>query len=778
MKYTSRSKKTCYLLLAIIACFILSIIAFSNTYVGLLNHLLVNPIASKLSNIIFPITIGVLIIAYYLIFALKERAIYTKRMALAVIIAVLHILAVKSNQWEYYTIGNSTCLMYGNVILFPLICEIVLYIYRMILKHKEYIIQVTKNIKSVFDVKQDLNDSDNFFEYESCHANNDSYKRSDFFDEVSEKLRKAFFFEGSFALGITGKWGSGKSTMLMELVKDVKADNNIDICFEFNPWSCDNADQIVSNFITTYKDQVKQYIPDLSDNIDSYAKLLIGSIDNTFTLSGILQNTSSILFNNTQTLQSQYKIISSRLKKSQVRCIIFIDDIDRLNHNEIMAILRLIRNTANFPNTVFVVAYDKEYVTSTMQNNNIINPASYLDKIFNLEIQLPKYEEYAICNELLDRFAAYFKFDKNSKESNKYRIFIEKSITGKDDTENTFYLVPKILVTNRDVIRFFNSFKLIWEITKKRDIFIVIEDLFYIELLRYKFKPLYDIIRDNPNSILSRETNSFEGYEFYTCCKIAISATNEPKFTPEYELHLSLNEILKDYTQTEIMLAEYIMDHVLFPLHGMGIDNISSVVAISRYFSFQFDDKSLPMVEFNQIVNTPLDKYGDYISPKLSTWLKDKNNVELISHLRNLLNSGNTVILWAYKLFVMMLQDSNDNIVRLSANILNSYVYHLEYKSDEQFSALLKLWDETLLIESKYLQRTHNSSIMLGLICADNLSVHLFKKIGDNEKRLIADFFTSAKSKDKLKGLLTTVASQIDNSSLIEPVSTLEGYLK
>ena len=63
---------------------------------------------------------------------------------------------------------------------------------------------------------------------------------------------------------------------------------------------------------------------------------------------------------------------------------IFIDDLDRLEGNELFEVLRLIRITANFRNVVFIVAYDRDYICNVLnESKNIKRAEEYIQKIFS-----------------------------------------------------------------------------------------------------------------------------------------------------------------------------------------------------------------------------------------------------------------------------------------------------------------------------------------------------------------------------------------------------------
>ena len=90
--------------------------------------------------------------------------------------------------------------------------------------------------------------------------------------------------------------------------------------------------------------------------------------------------------------------IENGLKQLDRPIVVTIDDIDRLAADEMFEVLRLIRNTAAFPNLIFIVCYDKDYVVRQIQNKGITDSELYLEKIFPLELSLPKTEEVSLVD--------------------------------------------------------------------------------------------------------------------------------------------------------------------------------------------------------------------------------------------------------------------------------------------------------------------------------------------------------------------------------------------
>ena len=74
--------------------------------------------------------------------------------------------------------------------------------------------------------------------------------------------------------------------------------------------------------------------------------------------------------------------------------------------NELFEVLRLIRITANFRNVVFVVAYDRDYICNVLnESKNIKRAEEYIQKIFHLEVSLPKFEDETLLDVFMDEIA-------------------------------------------------------------------------------------------------------------------------------------------------------------------------------------------------------------------------------------------------------------------------------------------------------------------------------------------------------------------------------------
>jgi predicted KAP-like P-loop ATPase len=91
---------------------------------------------------------------------------------------------------------------------------------------------------------------------------------------------------------------------------------------------------------------------------------------------------------------------------SNGRAVILIDEVDRLMPGEILQLFRLVRMVANFPNTTYVVAFDRQMVVDALAaqfNGARLAASRYLEKIFQAEIPLPFPETTLIKQKVVEK---------------------------------------------------------------------------------------------------------------------------------------------------------------------------------------------------------------------------------------------------------------------------------------------------------------------------------------------------------------------------------------
>jgi type II secretory pathway predicted ATPase ExeA len=323
----------------------------------------------------------------------------------------------------------------------------------------------------------------------------DLFNRSQYADSISKHIENTTS-EAAFAIAITGVWGSGKSDFLLRLNAKLN-ENDENICMSFNPWRVSKSDAIVEEFFKTLASTLKKYDQSITKTISDYAARVLKTAKETHWR--LLDSLISDWFGQ-DAIQDQYELINDTIKATGKRLVISIDDADRLTGKEVMEVLRLVRNTANFQNTFFVVGIDQEYVVSVLRNTkDFTREEEYLGKVFQLNIALPSIRKDSYVS-MIEQYL--ITKDMPAKEQEKLRSMIQSfgsGITTPDpdvflsfsylDREN---LLQRMLGSVRELKRFCNSFKIVYQLVKTE---VEIKDLFVLELIRNRNHFIYDCIR-------------------------------------------------------------------------------------------------------------------------------------------------------------------------------------------------------------------------------------------------------------------------------------------
>jgi KAP family P-loop domain len=352
----------------------------------------------------------------------------------------------------------------------------------------------------------------------------DLYNRKKFAFDLAEKIQSRIRQTnvGSLAIGISGEWGSGKTSFCNFIIENLDYKNRIVI--EFNPWRSSSPEKIIIDFFALLINQIKKFQPDLSNEISKYAKTLAEIDENIITKS--VETFSDFLFNS-DSKNETYDLINNIIKKSNKQIIIFIDDLDRLDTKEIVEVLRLIRNTANFYNVVYLVSYDKKYILEGVKTFNEYNYRQFLEKIFQIEFLLPKFDSAMLRNEIKTTLIKSI----GAQDSPEISAAIDYSgISGKSITN-------RVIKTQRDVIRFTNS--LLFDIKRTRNEVNII-DFYFVQLLKVKFADVYQFLSEHNDLLFIRENK-----------KLRLRATDEKGVNEDFLLaHRILGN--KDKSESEL----------------------------------------------------------------------------------------------------------------------------------------------------------------------------------------------------------------------------------
>ncbi len=389
-----------------------------------------------------------------------------------------------------------------------------------------------------------------------------------------ERLKKE-----SLAIGISGKWGSGKTSFLKTMMESMK-DDYLEI--SFNPWKCTDKVQIVSQFFTLMRKKIHGHDKPLKNAIQMYRDIVLNAdIHPSLTLlAKILPECKE-----EETLESLKNKIEKAISAEGAKPFaIFIDDLDRLEGDELFEVLRLIRVTANFRNMVFVVAYDREYICNVLnQSKNIERAEEYIQKIFHLEVSLPKFEEETLFDVFMEEFSRIYPLEE------KYEVRFRSSILQLCNSAEVSFtdFIPNF----RQARRFANIFALNLKAILSHTEDFIVRDFFGIELIHFAFPDVHHTLMYKPMTLLKQR---LEGLS-----KAKLLVYKEETNTPCAKLLKCLFPNVSDTGKTP--------------------REIRSQLSYANYFCYRLPNNSIGATEFEMVM---IEDDLEVIRDRIHNWMQ------------------------------------------------------------------------------------------------------------------------------------------------------------
>ncbi len=451
----------------------------------------------------------------------------------------------------------------------------------------------------------------------------DELGRKDYANSIADYILRKRNNSNSYAIGITGCWGEGK-TFFMELIKKRLKENKDCIIINFNPWYSSSPKALIQDFFTTLQNEIQLYNPNIGNSVKTYSRLLTKFYDNNNSLETLLD----VFSNSSSSMKEEFEQIRNAIKKINKKIIICIDDLDRLDKEEVVETIRLIRNTANFDNTIFIVTYDKKYVVSALKGINEYATDTYLEKIFQHEITLPAYEESYLMNQLLELLS--------DRIDDSVKNWFE-TLTSEFYYKLSFLFFFKNL---RSVNQFANSFCLPFALLKAD---ICEKDFFFIYLLWYKFPEVYRLIKNDFFHLNFFSSSYFEQTKLRGQHNIiALKPHNNKEKKSEHE-YVIMDYLASKYSAEEMKMIISLLK-ILFPFSNINHvsnnepDNYKRIYYpynFRKYFAFRISDKNISNDELN---NTFL-KNELAIKDRIEQWVRDEKHEVLFSFFEEKLNN-------------------------------------------------------------------------------------------------------------------------------------------
>jgi hypothetical protein len=352
----------------------------------------------------------------------------------------------------------------------------------------------------------------------------DRYGWSESFVPMLARVTRKWPAREGLTFGLYGQWGSGKSTIL-NLLERYLAERPEEYphtyIVRFNPWFYDNSKTLVISFFATMGERLKtlgkgEKWAEAGDLLKKVGKFLsvaskgvsvVGiRIDSEAfqeaadTISGAGELAEMADSGERPLHVAREKLVERLMNLGEAggRVMVLIDDVDRLDSNELFSLLRLLRTVADLPSITLLVAMDEHRVREVLdQAGKYGYGRAYLEKIVQAHVHVPLPVEDVMEGELRSGIVEIL---------TEVGAEVPEEITaplGQLISLQEVRVLNRIIRTPRDLGRYLNGLRLLTLTREQWDL--DAEDATYLAALQVFYPDVYNRVRQSA-SFLTRSS--------------------------------------------------------------------------------------------------------------------------------------------------------------------------------------------------------------------------------------------------------------------------------
>lgn len=306
-----------------------------------------------------------------------------------------------------------------------------------------------------------------------------------------------------YVVGLTGKWGSGKSSILNLLELRLGSMSRV-VVANFNPWLFKGRDELVSGFFQALRGAMGnseiEDIRELASAVDKYWEAIDFAAHGVAALvdvsgGGGAATASWMIWKSRvravaqkpkpRSPDEERKALEQKLKDKDVAVVVLIDELDRVEDEEVRAVAQLVKAVGSIKGLSYLVAYDPKRVMAALGGGDGERGAAYLEKIVQHAIPLRPLLERDIEMLLEAGIAAHVPGLRKPANEHEQEILDE---------------LKRAVSTPREVKRLFGAFAILEEAVRGE---INPYDVLGYCWLLTKAQPITDAISENPDKVAS-----------------------------------------------------------------------------------------------------------------------------------------------------------------------------------------------------------------------------------------------------------------------------------
>jgi len=210
-------------------------------------------------------------------------------------------------------------------------------------------------------------------------------------------------------VGLTGKWGSGKSSILNLVAERLKKTDHVAVA-TLNPWLFKGRDELLAAFFGELRDALgrspQEHARELVAAMDTYREAItvaghFAALAADAAGAGGLATAGRAAFRQALKLirkpkelspQEERRKLEKKLADAKIAVVVLVDELDRVEDDEVRAVAQLVKAIGDIKGISYLVAYDPERVADALgrgsDHDRRRTGEAYLEKIIQHPIPL------------------------------------------------------------------------------------------------------------------------------------------------------------------------------------------------------------------------------------------------------------------------------------------------------------------------------------------------------------------------------------------------------
>lgn len=227
----------------------------------------------------------------------------------------------------------------------------------------------------------------------------DTLGRLPYARRAAELIHETHSFESSAVFGLSGSWGSGKTSLVNMIIEELEAAHPEWAIARFTPWATSDTSGLLGEFYSSLAQSLpKKKLRERARRVLAVTAAVAAPAAALIPLAGstAAEGVRAIgeALAEAPPWQDAFDKASKELKELGIPILVVVDDIDRLHVDELMALLKVVRLLGRFDGVQYLLAYDDETLYRSMSNSSPVNSNDgsaerFMEKIVQYPLFVP-----------------------------------------------------------------------------------------------------------------------------------------------------------------------------------------------------------------------------------------------------------------------------------------------------------------------------------------------------------------------------------------------------